>query len=443
MYDNDMKVSFDPARRAGALAERGLDFVDLGLVFFGLTDAVLLDLAAQKSMILAADLDRHPAALSAGYQATNFNHLRDLRVGVVSPRLSAPSREGPMTTPTVRIAILGASGYTGAELLRLLLCHPAADVRVLTAERQAGKPMAEIFPHLGPFGLPDTVKIAEVDWDGVDFVFCALPHGTTQEVIAGLPERLRVVDLSADFRLRDTEVYAEWYGHPHKAPALQGQAVYGLTEHARPAVRAARLVANPGCYPTASMIPLIPLLKAGQIDPGSLIIDAKSGVSGAGRDAKQGNLFCEISEGMSAYGIGRHRHMPEMEQELALAACGPVSLSFTPHLIPMTRGELITTYVRLVGGATVESLRETLAAAYKDEPFLKLLPVGAAPNTHTVRGSNHLHMTVFPDHRPGHAIVLSVLDNLVKGASGQAIQNMNVMLGLPETMGLQQVALMP
>ena len=348
-----------------------------------------------------------------------------------------------MHIPTTRIAILGASGYTGAELLRLLLCHPAAEIRVLTAERQAGKPMAEIFPHLAPFGLPDTIKIDAVDWQEVDFVFCALPHGTTQEVIAGLPARLRVVDLSADFRLYDPATYAEWYGHAHRAVELQKEAVYGLTEHARPAIRVARLVANPGCYPTAAMLPLIPLLKAGQIDPGSLIIDAKSGVSGAGRDAKQANLFCEISEGMSAYGVGKHRHMPEMEQELAIAAGGPVSLSFTPHLIPMNRGELITTYVRLTNGASVDSLRETLVAAYKDEPFLKVVPAGVAPATRHVRGSNHLHMGVFPDHRPGHAIVISVLDNLVKGASGQAVQNMNVMLGLPETMGLEQVALFP
>ncbi len=342
-----------------------------------------------------------------------------------------------------RIAILGASGYTGAELLRLLLCHPAAEIRVLTAERQAGKPMAEIFPHLAPFNLPGTIKIEAVNWDEVDFVFCALPHGTTQEVISGLPEGLRVVDLSADFRLFDAATYAEWYGQPHRAVELQKEAVYGLTEQARPAIRVARLVANPGCYPTAAMLPLIPLLRAGLIDPASLIIDAKSGVSGAGRDAKQANLFCEISEGLSAYGVGRHRHMPEMEQELALAAGGLVSLSFTPHLIPMNRGELITSYVRLVAGASADSLRATLIAAYKDEPFLKVVPAGVAPATRHVRGSNHLHIGVFPDHRPGHAIVISVLDNLVKGASGQAVQNMNVMLGLPETMGLEQVALFP
>jgi len=350
-----------------------------------------------------------------------------------------------MTTPfpPVRIAVLGASGYTGAELLRLLLRHPAAKIQAVTAERQAGKAMAEVFPHLAPFGLPDTIRIDAVDWSEIDFVFCALPHGTTQEVIAGLPRGVKVVDLSADFRLRDVAVYAEWYGHEHRAPDLQREAVYGLTELCRPAVRAARLVANPGCYPTASMLPLIPLLAAGQIDPGCLIIDAKSGVSGAGRDAKQANLFCEVSEGMNAYGVGRHRHMPEMEQELSLAAGQPVSLSFTPHLIPMDRGELITTYVRLTGGASVDDLRATLSAKYTGEPFITVVPAGVIPSTRHVRGSNHLHVGVFADHRPGWAIVISVLDNLVKGASGQAIQNMNVMLGLDESLGLEQVALFP
>ncbi|MEI8393479.1 MAG: N-acetyl-gamma-glutamyl-phosphate reductase [Rhodospirillaceae bacterium] len=345
--------------------------------------------------------------------------------------------------PSIRIGVLGASGYTGAELLRMLLCHPAARLHTLTAERQAGKPMAEIFPHLGPFNLPTPVKIDAVDWSQLDFVFCALPHATTQEVIARLPASLKVVDLSADFRLYDPAVYAEWYGHEHRAPELQKSAVYGLTELCRPAIAQARLVANPGCYPTAAMLPLIPLLEAGLIEPENLIIDAKSGVSGAGRDAKQANLFCEISEGINAYGVGRHRHMPEMEQELALAARRPVTLSFTPHLIPMNRGELITTYVKLTGTNTVDSLRTCLESKYRGEPFVKVVPAGVAPSTRHVRGSNHCHIGVFPDHRPGHAIVLSAIDNLVKGASGQAIQNMNVMLGLPEALGLEQVALFP
>ena len=346
-------------------------------------------------------------------------------------------------TPSVRIGVLGASGYTGAELLRMLLRHPAAEIRVLTAERQAGKPMAEIFPHLAPFNLPTPVRIEEVDWSHLDFVFCAMPHGTTQEVVARLPSTLKVVDLSADFRLHDVAVYAEWYGHEHRAPQLQQQAVYGLTELNRKGVRQARLVANPGCYPTAAMIPLIPLLLDSLIEPGGIIIDAKSGVSGAGRDAKQANLFCEISEGINAYGVGRHRHMPEMEQELRLAAGRPVALSFTPHLIPMNRGELITTYVKLSEGVSADDLRAALEQRYRHEPFIKVVPAGVAPSTRHVRGSNHLHIGVFADHQPRQAIVISTLDNLVKGASGQAIQNMNVMLGLDETMGLEQVALFP
>ena len=349
----------------------------------------------------------------------------------------------PIATPSIRIGVLGASGYTGAELLRLLLRHPAAELRVLTAERQAGKPMAEIFPHLAPFGLPTPVKIEEVDWAQLDFVFCALPHGTTQDVIARLPHSLKVVDLSADFRLHDPAIYAEWYGHEHHAPDLQREAVYGLTELNRLGVRKARLVANPGCYPTAAMLPLIPLLLDNLIEPGGLIIDAKSGVSGAGRDAKQANLFSEISEGINAYGVGHHRHMPEMEQELRLAAGRPVSLSFTPHLIPMNRGELVTTYVRLAEGVTADDLRAALVQKYQNEPFVKVVPAGVAPATRHVRGSNHCHIGVFADRPARSAIVISVIDNLVKGASGQAIQNMNVMLGLAETTGLEQVALFP
>lgn len=349
----------------------------------------------------------------------------------------------PNSPETIRIAILGASGYTGAELVRLLSRHPAARIAALTAERQAGRPMAEVFPHLGHLGLPDLVKIEQVDWSGVDFVFCALPHGTTQEIIAALPATLRVVDLSADFRLADPAVYAEWYGHGHRAVELQGQAVYGLTELNRRAVREARLVANPGCYPTATLLPLLPLLLDGLVEAEDIIVDAKSGVSGAGRDARQQNLFTEVGEGMHAYGVGRHRHMPEMEQELSLAAGRPVTIAFTPHLIPMNRGEFITTYVRLAGANTADDLRAALAGRYRDEPFIRVLPAGTVPHTRHVRGSNELHVSVFADRLPGRAIVLSVLDNLVKGASGQAVQNMNVMHGLVETMGLEQAPLFP
>lgn len=344
---------------------------------------------------------------------------------------------------TIRIAILGASGYTGAELVRLLSRHPAARITALTAERQSGRSVAEVFPHVGHLGLSDLQRIEHVDWSEVDFVFCALPHGTTQEIVAGLPHALKVVDLSADFRLADPATYAEWYGHEHRAVGLQKEAVYGLTELNRRAIRNARLVANPGCYPTAALLPLLPLLLDGLIEAEDIIIDAKSGVSGAGRDARQQNLFTEVSEGMHAYGVGRHRHMPEMEQELSLAAGRPVTVAFTPHLIPMNRGEFVTTYVRLASGRTPDDLRAGLAERYRDEPFIRVLPADTVPHTRHVRGSNHLHVGVFPDRLPGRAIVLSVLDNLVKGASGQAVQNMNLMTGLIETTGLEQAPLFP
>ncbi|WP_029009954.1 N-acetyl-gamma-glutamyl-phosphate reductase [Azospirillum halopraeferens] len=343
----------------------------------------------------------------------------------------------------IRIGILGASGYTGAELVRLLLRHPAARLDVLTAERQAGKPLAEVFPHLGGRGLPDLVKIEEVQWDKLDVVFCALPHGTTQEIVAGIPTSLRVVDLSADFRLHDVAEYATWYGHEHRAPELQTQVAYGLTELNRQGVRKARVVANPGCYPTCSLLPLVPLLLEELIEPGGIVIDAKSGVSGAGRDAKQANLFAEVSEGFNAYGVGHHRHMPEIEQELRLAAGRPVTVSFTPHLVPMNRGMMATIYVRMTDGTNADDLRDALSRRYEGEPFVRVVPAGVAPATRHVRGSNQCLMGVFPDRTARGAIIVSVIDNLVKGASGQAVQNMNVMMGLGETIGLEQAPLFP
>lgn len=349
---------------------------------------------------------------------------------------------GPADT-RLKIGILGASGYTGAELLRLLSRHPAADIRLLTADRHAGSPVGEVFAHLARLDLPDLVKIADADWGGLDCVFCALPHATTQAVVADLPEALRIVDLSADFRLRDVATYAQWYGGEHLAPDLQKQAVYGLTEIYRTEVAAARLVANPGCYTTAAELPLMPLLEAGLIEPDGIVIDAKSGVSGAGRSEKLGVLHAEVSEGIHPYGIASHRHLPEIEQELSVAAGRPVTVSFTPHLIPMNRGILATMYVTLAHGADAEDLRVALAARYDSEPFVHVLPAGRAPATRDVRGSNHFLIGVFADRVRGRAILVSAEDNLVKGASGQAIQNVNVMFGLPETMGLEQEALFP
>lgn len=368
-----------------------------------------------------------------------------------------------------RIGILGASGYTGGDLVRLLVAHPNVEIVLMTAERKAGQPISAIFPHLGTYDLPDLISIDEVEWPAVelDVVFCALPHATSQEVIKGLMHatdhtlldelvvetpadlanqvkgEIKVIDLSADFRLRDPETYAQWYDREHTATSLQVQAVYGLTEWYREDIANAHLVACPGCYPTAALLALVPLLRGGAIAPTDIIIDAKSGVSGAGRSLKEANLFVEVSEGMHPYGLGRHRHMPEIEQELSLAADQDVTISFTPHLVPMNRGELETIYVKLSEGMSAKDIKQKLNDAYSDEPFVHVLQDNTAPATRMVRGSNHCVINVFEDRIEGRAIIVAAIDNLVKGSSGQAIQNMNVMLGLDETTGLMQAPMFP
>ena len=343
----------------------------------------------------------------------------------------------------LRIGVLGASGYTGGELLRLLALHAGTEVRMLSAERRAGRPVAAVFPHLAGLNAPDLIRLGDADYGALDLVFCCLPHGTTQEVIAKLPRHLKIVDLSADFRLTDPAVYATWYGHEHRAVALQREAVYGLTELKRDEIANARLVANPGCYPTSAQLPLVPLIEAGVIDARGIIIDAKSGVSGAGREAKEGSLYAEVGEGIHAYGIASHRHAPEIEQGLSEAADAPITVNFTPHLMPMNRGILSTIYVQLKNGASEDDARLALEKRYVNEPFVRVLPKGVAPATRHVRGSNLCLIGVFADRLPGRAILLAAIDNLVKGASGQAVQNMNVMAGLPETTGLEQIALFP
>uniref|UniRef100_A0A7N0TEG8 Semialdehyde dehydrogenase NAD-binding domain-containing protein n=1 Tax=Kalanchoe fedtschenkoi TaxID=63787 RepID=A0A7N0TEG8_KALFE len=323
------------------------------------------------------------------------------------------SVKAELSTEKVRIAILGASGYTGAELTRLLVNHPFADIALMTADRKAGQSFGSVFPHLDAQDLPNLVAIADADFSNVDAVFCCLPHGTTQDIIKGLPEHLKIIDLSADFRLQDTAVYKEAYGQDHRAPELQKTAEYGLTEIKREAIRKARLVANPGCYPTSIQLPLIPLFKAGLLELKNIIIDAKSGVSGAGRSPKEPLLYAELREGIYSYGITNHRHVYEIEQGLSEVLNSNVTVSFTPHLMPM------------------------------DEYFVKLLKKGDVPHTNHVSGSNYCKMNVFPDRIPGRAIIVSVIDNLVKGASGQALQNFNVMFGFPETTGLLYQPLFP
>ncbi len=339
----------------------------------------------------------------------------------------------------IRTAILGASGYTGAELVRLLSVCREYRIVALTADRKAGQSLGAVFPHLSHLDMPVLTKVDEVDFSAVDFVFCALPHATTQKIIVTLPEHLRIVDLSADFRLRDPAAYAGWYGGPHTAPDLQKTAVYGLPEFYREDICSARLVASTGCYVATGATPLIPLVEQGVIDPDDIIVDAKSGVSGAGRAAKEGTLFAEVSEGFHAYNIGGHRHTAEYDQELSKAAGREVRVTFAPHLIPQNRGILATIYVK----GDPAKIHATLAARFVDEPFCDVLPMGETPHTRHVRGSNYCRMGVVADRREGRAIVVSVLDNLVKGASGQAIQNANIMLGLPETTGLMQAPLFP
>lgn len=346
-------------------------------------------------------------------------------------------------TDRIRIAVLGASGYTGADLVRLALTHPRVEIAALAANAKAGQTMAQIWPHFAPYPqLPRLCKAEEIDWSGIDAVFGCLPHAASAALLSRI-EGPRIIDLSADFRLDDAGVYAEWYGNEHPAPQLLGESVYGLTEYVREALPTARLVACPGCYPTAALLALLPLVEAKLIGPERITIFAMSGVSGAGRSLKEANLFPEVAEAVHPYGIGHHRHMPETEQELSKRAGTPVTISFTPHLVPMNRGELETISVELAPGHNVADLRARLEERYRDEAFVHLLPEGVAPATRMVRGSNHVVLNVFKDRVPGRALVVVAIDNLVKGSSGQAIQNMNRMFGFDETLGLEAAPLFP
>ncbi|WP_374251334.1 N-acetyl-gamma-glutamyl-phosphate reductase [Xanthobacter sp.] len=350
-----------------------------------------------------------------------------------------------MSDAKARIAVLGASGYTGSELVRLLLRHPRVEIVALTADRKAGQSMADVFPQFAPFALPKLVTIDEVDFTAVDVVFCALPHATTQLVIKKVFDtapNVKVVDLSADFRLSDPGAYEEWYGHPHQALDLQKEAAYGIAEIYRDEIRKARLVANPGCHSSTAILPIVPLLEAGALEPESIVVDSKTGMSGAGRSAKEAMLFSEVSEGIHAYAVSGHRHMGELDQEFSKAAGRPVKPMFVPVLSPMNRGIYATIYVRTTG-ATAEDLHRILTDFYKGAAFVHVLPFGQVPQSRHVRGSNMVFLGVVADRVPGRAVIISTLDNLVKGASGSAVQNMNLVMGFPETEGLEQIALMP
>ena len=342
----------------------------------------------------------------------------------------------------IKVGVVGGTGYTGLELLSILLRHPHASIELVSSRKQSGQKISDYFPslvgadHLS-FSAPDQQQLA-----ACDVIFFATPHGVCMENAPFLLSNgVRVIDLSADFRIKDALLFEQWYGMPHSCPELLQEAVYGLTEYTRQAVQSARIIANPGCYPTATQLALIPLLQAGLIETDPIIVDAKSGVSGAGREAKVTSLFSEIAESFKAYALDGHRHHPEIVQQLNLAAQSNVSLTFTPHLIPINRGIEASIYALPKEGVTAQTCFDALRSAYEDAYFVQVQT--SIPDTRSVRGSNHCHMSV---HRPKDSpmlVVSSVIDNLVKGAAGQAVQNMNVLFGLAETTALQASPLAP
>ena len=341
---------------------------------------------------------------------------------------------------THNVAILGASGYTGAELIRLIAGHPSMTIAALSADRKAGMDVADVFPHLRHMALPRLVKMAEIDFEDIDLVFAALPHGLSQALVAELPKTVKVVDLGADFRLRDPAAYEKWYGVAHVAPELQKTAVYGLTEFYRDQIKDARLVAGTGCNAATVQFALRPLIAGGLIDLDDILCDLKCGVTGAGRALKEHMLYSERATDVMGYAQGgTHRHLGEFDQEFSAIAGRPVEIQFMPHLVPLNRGILASCYLKGDAAACHAALTE----AYADEPFVVVLPFGKLPGTGHVAGSNYCHIGVSDDRKAGRVMVTATLDNLCKGSSGQAMQNANLMLGLDETTGLTMPAVFP
>jgi len=342
----------------------------------------------------------------------------------------------------LRTAIIGGTGYTGAELVRLLSSHPLAEIRLITSESNAGQAFAQLYPQFSGIAELELAPQAALKQADVDVIFLALPHQVSLDFVADHDlDRTPLIDLSADFRLSSAAVYEEWYGVEHRCPQRLTDAVYGLPELNRARIKSARLVANPGCYPTSSILPLAPLLNAGLVEPDGIVIDSKSGVTGAGHRPKASTHYPTVNEGFAAYGLKRHRHTPEIEQALSTHSGQEIRLQFTPHLLPVNRGILSTIYAAAKRGVTERELTDALAAAYDGDFFIRL--VHEPPSLDNVRGSNYCDIYATVDERTGRALLIAVLDNLVKGAAGQAIQNMNIMFGLEESLGLATAPLSP
>ena len=345
----------------------------------------------------------------------------------------------------IKIGIIGSTGYAGGELVRLLMGHKEAEIVWYGSRSYIDKKYYEVYQNM--FQIVDNVCMDD-NMDELakqaDVIFTATPQGLCASLVnEDILNKVKIVDLSADFRIKDVKTYEEWYGIEHKSPQFIGEAVYGLCEINREAVKRARLVANPGCYPTCSTLSIYPLLKEGLIDSKTIIIDAKSGTSGAGRGAKVDNLFCEVNENMKAYGVATHRHTPEIEEQLGYAAGGEVKINFTPHLVPMNRGILVTAYASLMKEVSYEEVKAVYDKYYDNEKFVRVLDEDVCPQTKWVEGSNYVDVNFKIDTRTNRMIMMGAMDNLVKGAAGQAVQNMNLMFGLDETMGLNLVPVFP
>jgi len=345
----------------------------------------------------------------------------------------------------INVGICGGSGYTGAELLRILALHPHVKVTASTSERSLGKSPAELFPHLAGYEhLVYEPLVPDALLEKADLFFMALPHSASQAAVALFFKKgKKVIDLSADYRLKDPAIYEEWYKTPHLYKAVLKNAVYGLPELHRAKIKNAGLIANPGCYPTGAILGLYPALKSGLVETEGIVIDSKSGASGAGRQADVKYSFCEMNEGFMAYGIAAHRHTPEIEQELSGITKKPVRVNFTPHLLPVDRGILTTAYAKLAKKASTEEVLSIYKKIYRGEPFVRVLDAEKFPNIKAVKGTNRCDIGLKVNARTNTLIIVSAIDNLVKGASGLAVQNMNIMMGFPEDAGLKQIALFP